>query len=165
MLDVCSGEGRDLLPPVVWRKIQIYGTHKIANAATLVRFFDAGPEAVKFTTQQIRFVEQDGRVRKQIEHGAVGAGYRGVELPPGENGDSAGAYRGLDDLFRSRDALAGKPSVNGAQQVIADRSFGERQQQRFVHGVGGTLRGRVEAADRFDLVAEEFDADGALGFR
>ena len=62
------------------------------------------------------------------------------------------------------DALAGKPRVDRAQQLIADRSFGERQQQRFVHGIGGTLRGGIEAADRFDFVAEEFDADRALGF-
>ncbi len=38
------------------------------------------------------------------------------------------------------------------------------KQQRFVHGIGGTLRGGIEAADRFDFVAEELDADGALGF-
>ena len=53
--------------------------------------------------------------------------------------------------------------MNCAQQLIADRSFGERQQQRFVHGIGGTLRGGIEAADRFDFVAEEFDAHRALG--
>ncbi len=54
--------------------------------------------------------------------------------------------------------------MNCAEQLIADRSFGERQQERFVHGIGGTLRGGIEAADGFDFVAEEFDADRALGF-
>ena len=62
------------------------------------------------------------------------------------------------------DALAGKPGVNCAQQLIADRSFGERQQQRFVHGIRRTLRGGIEAADGFHFVAEEFDAHRALGF-
>ena len=54
--------------------------------------------------------------------------------------------------------------MNRAQQLIADRSFGERQQQRFVHGIGRALRCRIEVADGFDFVAEKFDADRALGF-
>ena len=51
-----------------------------------------------------------------------------------------------------------------AEEMIADGSFGEREQQRFVHGIGRTLRGGIEAANGFDFIAEEFDADGALGF-
>ena len=54
--------------------------------------------------------------------------------------------------------------MNCAEQLIGDRSFRERQQQGLIHGIRGALRGGIEAADRFDLVAEEFDADGPLGF-
>src|SRR6202158_1895911 len=113
MLDVRSGQGRDLLPPMVGRKIQIHGAHEIADTTALVRFFDAGPEAVKFTTQQIGLVEQDGRVGEWIKYGAIASGNRGLDLPPGKDGDSAGTHRSLDDLFRSRDALAGKTRVDG----------------------------------------------------
>ena len=53
--------------------------------------------------------------------------------------------------------------MDRAQQVIADRSFGERQQERFVHGIRRALRGGIEPAYGFYLVAEEFDAHRALG--
>ncbi len=53
--------------------------------------------------------------------------------------------------------------MDRGQQVIADRSFGERQKERFVHRSGRTLRGWVEPANRVDFVAEEFDAHRALG--
>ena len=48
--------------------------------------------------------------------------------------------------------------------MFADRSFGERKQQSFVHGSGGTLRGGIELANRVDFVAEELDAHRAVGF-
>ena len=89
MFDIGSGERRDFFPPVVGRQIQIHGAHEIADAAALVGFFDAGPEAVEFGAEQIGLVEQDGGVGKQIENGAVGSRDRSVELPAGENGDAA----------------------------------------------------------------------------
>ena len=36
------------LPPVVGSEIEIFGADEIADAAALVDFFDAGPEAVEF---------------------------------------------------------------------------------------------------------------------
>ena len=53
--------------------------------------------------------------------------------------------------------------MNCAQKLIADRSLGERQQQRLVHGIGRTLGGGIEAADGFHFVAKELDAHGSLG--
>ena len=164
VFDIGSGERRDFLPPIVWRQIQIHGADEIADAAALVGFFDAGPEAVELGAQQVGFVEQHGGVRKQIEDGAVGAGDGSVKLPAGKDGHAARAHGGFDDFFRAGDAFAREPRVNRAEQLIADRRFGERQQQRFVDGIRGTLRSGIEAADRIDFVAEEFDADGALGF-
>ena len=93
----------------------------------------------------------------------IGAGDGSVELPAGEHGDAAGADGGLDDFFVASDALAGESRMNSAEQLVADRSFSEREEQRFVQWIGRTLRGGIEAADGVYLVAEEFDADGALG--
>ncbi len=126
-------------------------------------FFDAGPEAVELGAEQVGLVEKYCGVREQFEDAAVGSGDGSVELPTGEDGDSTGADGGFDDFFTACDALAGEARVNGAEQMLADRSFGEREEERFVHGIGGTLRGGIEAANGFDFVAEEFDADGALG--
>ena len=128
-------------------------------------FFHAGPEAIELGAEKIGFVEQDGRVRKQIENTAVSSGDGSVELPAGKDGDAAGADGGFDNFFRrTGDAFAAEARVNCAEQLIADGSFGEREQERFVEGIRRPLRGGIEAADGFDFVAEEFDADGALGF-
>ena len=48
--------------------------------------------------------------------------------------------------------------------MFADRSFGERKKQSFVHRSGGALRGGIEFADGIGFVAEELDAKGAVGF-
>ena len=136
MLNVGAGEGRDFLPPAIGGKIQVHGTNEISDAATLVSFLHARPEAIEFEAQQIGFVEQHGRVGKQIEDGTVGPGHGGVELPARKNRDSAGAHRGIDNFFRSLDAFAREAGVDCAQQLIADGSLGERQEQRFIHGVG-----------------------------
>ena len=46
-----------------------------------------------------------------------------------------------------------------------DGPFGEREQSGADDGSDRALRARVEFADGFDGVAEEFDADGALAIR
>ena len=99
MFDVGSGERGDFLPPVIGRQIQIRRANEIADAAAFVGLFDAGPEAVELGAKEIGFVEQDGGARQKIEDAAVGAGDGSVELPAGEDGDSAGAHGGFDDLF------------------------------------------------------------------
>ena len=53
--------------------------------------------------------------------------------------------------------------VNRAEQMFADRSFGERKQQGFVHRSGGALRGGIELADGVGFVAKELDAQRAVG--
>ena len=65
-------------------RYKIDGPHQIADAAALVGFFDAGPEAIELGAQQFGFVEQHGGVRKQIENGAIGAGDGRVKLPARE---------------------------------------------------------------------------------
>src|SRR5579864_1124602 len=127
MLHVRTRKTCDFFPPVVRRKIQVHGANEVADAAALVSFFDAGPEAVELGAQQVRLVEQYGRVRKEIEDGAVGAGHWSVKLPAGKNRDSAGANRGLDYLFRAFNSFSRKPGMNCTQKLIADRSLGERQ--------------------------------------
>src|SRR5580658_678874 len=48
--------------------------------------------------------------------------------------------------------------------MIADGSFGQRQQERLIERIGGALRGGIEAADGINFVTEKFDADWTLGF-
>ena len=153
------------LPPILRRQIQIRGPHQVADAAALVRLFDARPEAIEFAAQQIRLVEQHGRVRQQIEHCAIGPGDRSVKLPAGKHRHSAGTHRRFNDLFRSGNALARKPRVDRAQQLIADRSLGQRQQQSFIHRIRRPLRRRIEAPDRLHFIAEKLDAHRALRLR
>jgi hypothetical protein len=47
--------------------------------------------------------------------------------------------------------------MHGGEQLLRDRSFGERQQQRFIERRRGALRLGLELADGFDFVAEEID--------
>ena len=58
------GRVRGFLPPIVGRQIKIFGTNEIADAAALVGFFDASPEAVELLLELIGFVEQNGGAGK-----------------------------------------------------------------------------------------------------
>ena len=55
--------------------------------------------------------------------------------------------------------------MDGAEKMLADGSFGEREEQGFVDGIGRALRGGIEFADGIGFVAEEFDAQRTVGFR
>ena len=99
VFDIGAGKSRGFLPPIVRRQIEIFGTNQIADAAALVGFVDAGPEAVELLLELIGFVEENGGARDEIEDGAVGSGDGRVELPAGKNVDSAGADGGFDDFF------------------------------------------------------------------
>ena len=48
--------------------------------------------------------------------------------------------------------------------MLADRGFGEREQQSFIDRSGGALRCGIELADGIGFVAEELDAQRAVGF-
>src|SRR5579872_917860 len=129
-----------LLPPAVGRQIQIRRTHQISYSAALVRFFYSSPEAVKFGAKRVGFVEQDDGPWQQIEHGTVSPGDRRVKLPSRKYGDTARADGGFDDFVgRPSNAFARKSGVNGAEQLVADRSFRKRQKERFVDRVRRTL--------------------------
>ena len=100
MFDIGAGEVGCFLPPIVGRKIEIFGTDQIADAAALVGFRDAGPEAVEFLVELIGFVEENGGAGNEIEDGAVGTGDGGVELPAGKNVDVRRRGRRLRRFLR-----------------------------------------------------------------
>ena len=60
---------------------------------------------------------------------------------------------------------AGEAGVDGGEEFFGDWSFGEGRRSALVERGGGALGVWVEAADGFDLVAEEVDADGAVHLR
>ncbi len=62
-------------------------------------------------------------------------------------------------------ALLAQASVHGGEQMLGNRSFRQRQQLGFIQTALRALRIRIELADGFNFVAEELDADGAIGFR
>ena len=59
-------------------------------------------------------------------------------------------------------AGAGEAGVDGGEELFGDGGLGEWEEEGVVEGGGGALGVGVEAADGFDLVAEEVDADGAV---
>jgi hypothetical protein len=82
MLDVGAGR-REFFAPIVGREVEILGADEIADAAALVGFFDAGPEAVEFLLELIGSSSRTA-AREEIEDGAIGSGDGSVELPAGE---------------------------------------------------------------------------------
>src|ERR1700722_19241341 len=126
MFDVRPGNRCNLLPPRIRWDIQIGRAYEIAHAAAFVNFFDACPEAVEFGAQSFRLIKQNRSMREQFKDSAVGAGDGRVELPSGENGYSARADGRFDDFLIARDALARKACMNSTEQLVADRSFGQR---------------------------------------
>src|ERR1700678_623301 len=164
VLDIGAGESRGFLPPCVWRNVEIFGAHQVADAAAFVDFGDASPEAIELLLELIGLVEENRGSRDEIENGVVSSGNGSIKLPAGEDIESPGADRGFDNFFRPGNALATEPRMNCAEKVLADWSFGERKQERFIDGIGRTLGGGIELANGIGLVAEEFDAQGAIGF-
>ena len=166
MLDIGARAGSTASATSLRAKdIRSVGPHQVAHAAALVSLLDARPDVIELGLQRFQFVGQHQGARQQIEHGVIGAGHGRIKLPSGKHGDAAGAHRLLDDFFVAGDALPGEPGMNRAQQFFADRSLGQRKQQRFVHGIRRALGGRIELSYGLDLVAEKLDAHRALGFR
>src|SRR5712671_7359452 len=128
-------------------------------------FSDASPKALEFLFELIGFVEQNGGARNEIEDGVVGAGDRREKLPPGKNVEATRANGSFDDFFGAFDSPATEAGVNRAEQLFADRSFGEWKEQGFIDGIRRALGSGVELANGIGFVAEEFDAEGAVGFR
>src|SRR4051812_14198495 len=165
MFEISSGQGCDFLPPVIGRKIQVRRANKVPYAAALMRFFHSSPETIEFRAQEIRFIEKHGGIGQQVEYGAVRACDGCVKLPARENCYSGRANGAFHNFFIADDALAREAAMDGAEQLLADRSLGEWQEQSFVDRVGRALRSWIEAADGVHFIAKELDAHGAFGFR
>src|ERR1700683_2537684 len=99
MLDVGAGEACGFLPPIPRRQVEIFGAPEMSDAAALVSFFHAGPEAVELLLELISFVEQNRGSRDEIEDATVGTGDRTKKLPTGKNVDATGANGGFHDLL------------------------------------------------------------------
>jgi hypothetical protein len=54
--------------------------------------------------------------------------------------------------------------VNRAEKMFGDGSFGEREEQSFIDWIRGALGSGIELANGLGFVAEELDAEGAVGF-
>ena len=139
---------------------------------------DLVPPALTLVLHHRRLFDEDARVRpcggEQVEDAQLRSGNRGEELPSGKHGRFACAcahvglqlYRRLAAFELSRcDAAARQPCVDGGQQLLRNRSLGERKQERLVEMRAAALRLGVELADGLDLVAEEVDADGTIHLR
>src|ERR1700678_1099071 len=159
MFDVCAGERGGFFPPCIGRDVEIFGANEITDAATFVGFSHASPEAVEFLREWAGFVVQNSGARDEIEDGAGGSSDWGIELPARENVDASGADGGFDNLF-----VAAEAGVDCAQEMLAYRRFGEREQQSFIYRIRRALRSGIEFADGFGFVAEKLDAEWAVGF-
>jgi hypothetical protein len=60
MLDVGAGEGGGFFPPIVRREVEVFRADEVADAAALVGFGDAGPEAIEFRLELFGLVEKNG---------------------------------------------------------------------------------------------------------
>src|SRR5229473_240178 len=136
MLDVGAAKRPGFCPPVAGWQVKIRGLDQITDTTTLVGFLDASPEAIEFLFKLVGFVEQDRSARNEIEDVAVGACDRRIELPAGKNIHASSTDRGFYDFLRAFDTPAAEPRVNGAEQMFAEGSLSERQQQRLVHRIG-----------------------------
>ena len=115
--------------------------------------------------QRVGFIQHDGCVGQQIEEAFLRAGHRGVQLPSGKDGDAGRAHRLLDGLLAAGEALGRQAGVDRGQGFLFHRRLGQGKQNHFLADGGGALRGRIELANRFDLVAKELDAHRTIGFR
>src|SRR5438445_13604008 len=101
MLDVGTGKGGHFLPPVLRLKVQIFGTHHIADAATLVHFGDASPEAVELLPELVGLVEKYCSAGQEVEHGVIPACDGSVKFPARKSCNPSGADGGFDNFFRA----------------------------------------------------------------
>ena len=163
MLHIGARQSVQLRPPLLRRKIKIPWTHQIAHTTSLMRLLDSLPGVIKFLLQRFRFVREHHSLRQQIEQSMVRARNPCIEFPAGENAHAAGMHRLLDDFFRASDALARQAGMDRAQQLVADGSLGQRQQQRLVHWSGGALGRGIKLANGLDFIAKKLDAQRPVG--
>ena len=164
VFNVCSSQSAELGPPLFGREIQIGRPYQIADSTAFMSFLYTRPGVFELGFQVLRFVGDDESAREQIEYGAIGAGNGSIELPAREHGHSARADCLLDNLFGAGNSFSGKSGMNCAEKVVANGSFGQRQEDRFIHGIRGPLGCRFELADGLNLVAEKLNAHRTVRF-
>ena len=122
-----------------------------------------GPRALQGLRTVGREVEHHRLVRQVVEEGV---GRIEEERQPALD---AGRCEALADaaVERATGRIAfetGAPAASeGAHRVCIERQFTRRQQAQLGHRLEGALRLRIEAADGFDAVVEEVDAQRRLG--
>jgi len=160
LVEVAAGEMRKALVEFGGSDVDVGGADERADAGALVALLDLGPPAFGLVANHGRLFDEDARCGaaggEEIEERVLSAGDGSEELPAGKCADIV-EVSGVCFGF-------GEAGVDGGQQFFGDGSLGEREQERGVEGVGAALRLGVEGADGFDLVAEEVEADGAVGF-
>ena len=155
-------------------EVDVFRPDEIADAGALVALLDLVPPAVNLVADHAGLVDEENGLGEELEEVAFGAGDGGEEFPAGKDADATGG-RGFDgEIFGAGvavaivgfdlNALAAEAGVDGGEQVLGDGGFGERQEPGFVEAGLGALGFGVEVADGFDFVAEELDAEGAVGF-
>ena len=133
---------------------------------------DLVPPAFALVLHHGRLFDKNARGRaEQIEQGGVGACDRRKEFPAREDRSVSGARRNVGLEFpwlfpafelRTWQARPREARVDRGQNLVGDRRFRKRQQQRFIQRGGGALGLGIEAADGLHLVAEELDANGPV---
>ncbi len=152
-------------------KIDVFRPNERTDAAAVVALLDLVPPAVDLVAHHGGLLDEKHAALEQAEQMMLGAGDGRKELPAGEDAD---ASRGCSFdrhllffracTFGDLDTLFAESRMDGRKQVFRYGRFGERQKLGFVEAGLRTLRFRIEFADGIDLVAEEFDTHGAIGF-
>ncbi len=146
-------------------QIDVFGPDERADSGALVALLDLVPPAVDLVAHHGRLVDEERAARHEREQRALGAGDGREELPSRKDADAAGRRGFGGHLFVfDFDALPAQPPIDRGQQALGDRRLGQRQQLRFVEARLRALRLGIEFADGLNLVAEELDAHGAVGF-
>ncbi len=154
-------------------EIDIFRTDEIADAGALVTLLDLVPPSVDLVADHAGLVDEEDGLGEELEEMALGARDGGEEFPAGKDTDAAGGSGFDGEIFGAwslssasldLDALAAEAGVDGGEQAFGDGRFSEGQQPGFIEAGLRALGFGVEAADGFDFVAEELDAQGAVGF-
>ena len=179
LVEFQAGELAQRITEVPGRHVDIFGAHQRANAGAVVALLHLVPPALALVLHHGRLIQKDPRARpeqvKQRYPRLCGSrGDRREELPTRENRRLSGACRnpnpefgGLFAAFELRpgQARAREPRVDGGKDILGDRRFSERQQERLVQRRGRALGIGIEAPDGLYLVAEEVNPHRAVHLR
>jgi hypothetical protein len=147
-----------------WAQVNVFRADERADAGALVALLDLVPPTVDLVAHHGRLFNEERALGQQGEEGLFGAGNATEELPAGKDADTGGSGLGGEFSLFAFEPLAAEAGMDGGQQMLGDWGFSERKKLRFVEAELGALRLGIELADGFNFVAEELDADGAVGF-